>query len=75
MTLTVMSSMGQNQIRDYVDYNKHNPLKLTPLSTFVMGWYGVKYKLGGSTKSGIDRNTDHFLFDFFLYDLFATDMY
>jgi lipoprotein Spr len=54
MTLTVMSSMGQNQIRDYVDYNKHNPLKLTPLPTFVMGWYGVKYKLGGSTKKGID---------------------
>ena len=27
------------------------------------------------TKSGIDINTDHFLFDFFLYDLFATDMY
>ena len=54
MTLIVMSSMGQNQIRDYVEYNKINPMKLTPLSTFVMGWYGVKYKLGGSTKRGID---------------------
>jgi cell wall-associated NlpC family hydrolase len=54
MTLTVMSSMGQNQIRDYIDYNKVNPMKLTPLSTFVMSWYGVKYKLGGSNKRGID---------------------
>jgi cell wall-associated NlpC family hydrolase len=54
MTLTVMSSMGQNQIRDYVEYSKLNPLKLTPLSTFVMEWYGVRYRLGGSTKRGID---------------------
>ncbi len=27
---------------------------LTPLSSFVMEWYGVKYRLGGSTKRGID---------------------
>jgi lipoprotein Spr len=54
MTLTVMSSMGQNQIRDFIDHNKVNPMKLTPLSTFVMSWYGVKYKLGGNTKRGID---------------------
>jgi lipoprotein Spr len=54
MTLTIMSSMGQNQFRDYVEYNKLNPLKLTPLSSFVMEWYGVKYRLGGSTKRGID---------------------
>lgn len=54
MTLTVMSSTAQNQIRDYVEYNKLKPLKLTPLSSFVMSWYGVRYKLGGSTKRGID---------------------
>ncbi len=40
MTLIVMSSTAQNT--------------LTPLSTFVMGWYGVKYRLGGSTRRGID---------------------
>jgi lipoprotein Spr len=54
MTLTIMSSMGQNQVRDYVEYSKLNPLKLIPLSSFVMEWYGVKYQLGGSTKKGID---------------------
>lgn len=54
MTLTLMSSMGQNQIRDFIDHNNVNPMKLTPLSTFVMSWYGVKYKLGGSTRKGID---------------------
>lgn len=54
MTLIVMSSTAQNQIRDYVEYSKLNPLKLTPLSTFVMEWYGVRYRLGGSTKRGID---------------------
>ena len=48
------SCLAQNQIRDYVEYNKLNPLKLTPLSSFVMGWYGVRYKLGGSTRRGID---------------------
>lgn len=25
-----------------------------PLHSFVMEWYGVKYRLGGSTKKGID---------------------
>jgi cell wall-associated NlpC family hydrolase len=54
MTLIIMSSTAQNQFRDYVEYNKLNPLKLTPLSTFVMEWYGVRYRLGGSTKRGID---------------------
>ncbi len=54
MTLTLMSSMAQNQIRDFIEYSKLNPLKLTPLSSFVMEWYGVRYRLGGSTKRGID---------------------
>ena len=48
------SCLGQNQVFDYVEYNKLNPLKLTPLSTFVMEWYGVRYRLGGLTKKGID---------------------
>jgi cell wall-associated NlpC family hydrolase len=47
-------SFGQNQFIDLVEYNKLNPTKLTPLTTFVMEWYGVKYRLGGSTKRGID---------------------
>lgn len=54
MTLTLMSSTAQNQIRDFIEYSKLNPLKLTPLSSFVMEWYGVRYHLGGSTKRGID---------------------
>lgn len=55
LLLTLGTSVsGQNQFRDYIDYNKLNRLKLTPLSTFVMEWYGVKYRLGGSTKKGID---------------------
>ena len=47
-------SKGQNQFLDFVNHNQSNPIKLTPLSSFVMSWYGVKYKLGGSTKRGID---------------------
>lgn len=53
MTLTT-SLKSQNQVRDFIEYNKLNPLKLTPLSSFVMEWYGVKYRLGGHTKRGID---------------------
>lgn len=45
---------GQNQVSDYVQYLKENQPKNTPLHSFVMEWYGVKYKLGGSTKKGID---------------------
>ncbi len=46
--------VGQNQVSDYVQYLKENQPKNTPLHSFVMEWYGVKYKLGGSTKKGID---------------------
>ena len=49
-----LPSKGQNQFSDFVNHNQSNPIKLTPLPSFVMSWYGVKYKLGGSTKSGID---------------------
>jgi murein DD-endopeptidase / murein LD-carboxypeptidase len=52
--LITMSCMGQNQVSDYVQYLKQNQPKNTPLHSFVMEWYGVKYRLGGSTKRGID---------------------
>lgn len=55
LTLTLGTSVsGQNQFSEYLQYSKLNPTKLTPLSSFVMEWYGVRYRLGGSTKRGID---------------------
>lgn len=53
MLLTV-SVFSQNQFADYVKHTENNQPQLTPLSSFVMSWYGVKYKLGGNTKRGID---------------------
>lgn len=49
-----INSMGQNQFRDYINYLKNDTPRLTPLSSFVMSWYGVRYRLGGNTKKGID---------------------
>jgi lipoprotein Spr len=54
LVLLSVSAFGQNQFADYVKYNKENTPELTPLPTFVMKWYGVKYRLGGSTMKGID---------------------
>lgn len=54
MLLISLSCMGQNQVSDYVQYIKENLPKNKPLHSFVMEWYGVKYRLGGSTKKGID---------------------
>ena len=54
MVLSITSSMAQNQFSDYVTYLKNNTSNLKPLESFVMEWYGVRYKLGGSTKKGID---------------------
>jgi lipoprotein Spr len=54
LSLLTLSSVGQNMVMDYVEYSKLNQLKLKPLSSFVMEWYGVKYRLGGNTKRGID---------------------
>lgn len=54
LLLITMSCFGQNQVSDYVQYLKENQVKNKPLHSFVMEWYGVKYKLGGSTKRGID---------------------
>jgi cell wall-associated NlpC family hydrolase len=49
-----INSMAQNQFSDYVTYLKNDTSNLKPLESFVMEWYGVTYKLGGSTKKGID---------------------
>jgi cell wall-associated NlpC family hydrolase len=54
LSLLTISAFSQNQFSDYVNHSKNDTNNLTPLSSFVMSWYGVKYKLGGSTKSGID---------------------
>lgn len=53
MLTTTITCVGQNY-SDYVQFLKENELKNTPLHSFVMEWYGVKYRLGGSTKQGID---------------------
>ena len=50
-----LSCMGQhNSFSDYVKYLDTTKTQLKPIHSFVMEWYGVKYKLGGSTKRGID---------------------
>jgi cell wall-associated NlpC family hydrolase len=54
LTLLTTMSFGQNQFSDYVTHLKNNTSNLKPLESFVMEWYGVRYKLGGSTKKGID---------------------
>jgi murein DD-endopeptidase / murein LD-carboxypeptidase len=54
MVLSITGATAQNQFSDYVQYLKNNTPNLKPLGSFVMEWYGVKYKLGGNTKRGID---------------------
>ena len=49
-----LTSKGQNQFSDYVQHLSEDQPKNKPLHSFVMEWYGVKYRLGGSTKKGID---------------------
>jgi lipoprotein Spr len=51
-----INSMAQNQFSDYVIHLKNDTtnLKLKRLESFVMEWYGIRYKFGGSTKNGID---------------------
>lgn len=51
-SITLVSA--QNQFSDYVQYLKNDTPNLKPLGSFVMEWYGVKYRLGGNTKKGID---------------------
>jgi lipoprotein Spr len=53
-TMSITSLYSQNQFSDYVQYLKNETPNLKPLGSFVMEWYGVKYRLGGSTKRGID---------------------
>lgn len=50
LTLIALSSIGQNQFSDYVNHLENNTPILKPLESFVMEWYGVRYRLGGSTK-------------------------
>lgn len=62
--LITISCMGQNQFSDYVsflqDTTKTESNKIytitdsTKLDAFIKDWLGVKYKLGGKTKRGID---------------------
>jgi lipoprotein Spr len=47
----VAQTVQRNQFADYVEWLQiNNP----PLGNFINNWLGVKYKLGGSTKKGID---------------------
>lgn len=45
---------SQNLVEDYVEYLKTVSRRTKTLHSFVMEWYGVRYRLGGSTKRGID---------------------
>ena len=54
LSTSITSIYAQNQFSDYVQHLKNDTSNLKPLGTFVMEWYGVKYKLGGNTKRGID---------------------
>jgi lipoprotein Spr len=56
MLMISVSCMGQyDSFSSYVKYLEDtSKTKQKPLHSFVMEWYGVKYKLGGSTKRGID---------------------
>ena len=51
-----VSCMGQHDsFSSYVKYLEDTSKPtIKPLHSFVMEWYGVRYRLGGSTKRGID---------------------
>ena len=56
MLMISVSCMGQHDsfssfLKYLQDTSKPN---YKPIHSFVMEWYGVKYRLGGSTKKGID---------------------
>lgn len=51
LTTTTLSAQTKNQFADYVEWLQiNNPT----LGNFVKDWLGVKYRLGGRTKKGID---------------------
>jgi lipoprotein Spr len=52
--ITLSCAAQHNSFSDYVKYLDTTKTNLKPLHSFVMEWYGVKYRLGGSTKKGID---------------------
>jgi cell wall-associated NlpC family hydrolase len=53
LLLLTVSAFGQNQFSDYVRHIESTE-DTTKLGKFINEWLGVRYRLGGSTKKGID---------------------
>jgi lipoprotein Spr len=53
LLLLTVSAFGQNQFSDYVQHIESTE-DTTKLGKFINEWLGVRYRLGGSTKKGID---------------------
>lgn len=50
----ITKGMGQTITDTIPSEVKSDTLKINPIEPFIKEWLGVKYKLGGSTKRGID---------------------
>jgi lipoprotein Spr len=53
LLLLTVSAFSQNQFSDYVQHIE-SAEDTTKLGKFINEWLGVRYRLGGSTKKGID---------------------
>jgi lipoprotein Spr len=53
LLLLTISAFSQNQFPDYVQHIESTE-DTTKLGKFINEWLGVRYRLGGSTKKGID---------------------
>ena len=53
MCVTI-KGMGQTVTDSIPLQIKSDTLKITPIEPFIKEWLGVRYRLGGSTKRGID---------------------
>ncbi len=53
LLLLTVSAFSQNQFSDYVQHIESTE-DTTKLGKFINEWLGVRYRLGGSTKKGID---------------------
>jgi lipoprotein Spr len=53
LLLLTISAFSQNQFSDYVQHIESTE-DTTKLGKFINEWLGVRYRLGGSTKKGID---------------------
>lgn len=53
LLLLTVSAFSQNQFSDYVRHIESTE-DTTKLGKFINEWLGVRYRLGGSTKKGID---------------------